>query len=85
MLHSLVSLSCSLRLLSQIRGRRLTALILDNAHSHQEDVSFGAHDGDYDDDDDDDDNDLKSGHGTVRFGDSGQARLFSVKCHKQKV
>jgi hypothetical protein len=65
-----------------VYGRRLTALILDNAHSHQEDVSIGAHDGDYDDDDDDDD--AKSSHRTVPFGDSGQARLFSVKCHKHK-
>lgn len=81
MLHSLIPLSCSLRILSQVRGRRLTALILDDAHSHQEDVSFGVHDGDYDDDD----NDSKSGHGTVPFGDNGQAKLFSVKCHKQKV
>jgi hypothetical protein len=67
--------------LSQVYGRRLTALILDNAHSHQEDVSIDAHDGDYDDDDDD----VKSSHRTVPFGDSGQARLFRIKCHKPKV
>ena len=76
-----IPLSRSLRLLFQIYGRKLTALILDNAHSHQEDVSIGAHDGNYDDDDDD----VKSNHGTVPFGDSGQARLSSVKCHKHKV
>jgi hypothetical protein len=81
MLHPFLPLSRSLRLLSQIYGRRLTALILDNAHSHQEDVPIGAHDGDYDDDDDD----VKSGHGTVPFGDNGQARLFSVKCKKHKL
>jgi hypothetical protein len=80
-----IPLSRSLRLLSQIYGRRLTALILDNAHLHQEDVPVGAHDGDYDNDDDDDDDDAKSSHGTVPFGDSGQARLFSIKCHKHKV
>ena len=67
--------------LFQVYGRRLTALILDNAHLHQEDVSIGAHDGDYDDDDDD----VNSGHGTVPFGDNGQARLFSVKCNKHDV
>lgn len=83
MLHPLYSLIRSLRLLSQVYGRRLTALILDNAHSHQEDVPIGAHDGDYDNDDDDDD--AKSSHGTVPFGDSGQARVFSIKCHKHKV
>ena len=82
MLHSLIPLlSRSLWLLSQVYGRRLTALILDSAHSHQEDVSNGAHDDDYDADDDD----VKSRHRTIPFGDSGQARLFSVKCHKHKT
>ena len=81
MLHPLIPLSRSLWLLSQIYGRRLTALILDNAHLHQEDVSIGAHDDYYDDDD----NDTESSHKTVPFGDSGQARLFSVKCHKPKL
>jgi len=70
-------------LLSQVYGRRLTALILDNAHSHQEDVPIGAHDGDYDDDYNDGDD--KSSHRTVPFGDSGHARIINVKCHKHKV
>lgn len=81
MLHSHILLSRSLWFLSQVYGRRLTALILDNAHSHQEDVPVDAHDDDYDYDDDD----VKSSQGTVPFGDSGQAKLFSVKCHKYKV
>ena len=61
-------------ILVQVYGRRLTALILDSAHSHQED-----------DNDHDDDDDVKSSQGTVPFGDSGQARLFRVKCHKHKA
>lgn len=81
MLHSHIPLSRSLWFLSQVYGRRLTALILDNAHSHQEDVPIDAHDDDYDYDDDD----VRSSHGTIPFGDSGQAKLFSVKCHKHKA
>jgi len=60
-------------------GRRLTALILDNAHSHLEAVSPGEDDPRYDDEDG-----VTSSPGTVPFGDSGQAKLFSVKCHKRK-
>jgi hypothetical protein len=66
-------------ILIQVYGRRLTALILDNAHSHLEAGSLGAYDDGYDDEDG-----VKSSPGTVPFGDSGQAKLFSVKCHKRK-
>ncbi len=64
---------------SQVKGRRLTALVFDNAHSHQEVVSIGAYD--------DDDNDVGSSKKpkSIPFGDNGQARLFSVKCHKHKA
>ena len=73
----------------QAYGRRLTALILYNAHSHMGAVSPGAHEDDtgYDGDS------VKSRPGTLPFGDSGQAKLFGdsgqaklfgVKCHKHK-
>jgi len=73
-----------------VYGRKLTALILDAAHSHQDAVSLGAregHDPRADDDDDDDDDGesadaAKSSKGTLPFGDNGRARLVSVKCHK---
>jgi hypothetical protein len=58
-------------------GRRLTALILDNAHSHMGAVSPGAYE-------DDNEDGIESSSGTLPFGDSGQAKLFSVKCHKHK-
>ena len=64
----------------QAYGRRLTALILDNAHSHMGAVSPGA----YEDDPGYDGDSVKSRPGTLPFGDSGQAKLFSVKCHKHK-
>jgi len=76
-----------------VYGRRLTALVLDAAHQQGDAVSLDAHGGHgpRDDGDDDDDNDedddydgVGSSPGTVPFGDSGQARLFSVKCHKRK-
>ena len=61
-------------ILAQVYGRRLTALILDNAHSHLE---AGAYE------DDPEENGVKSSPETVPFGDRGHAKLFSVKCHKQ--
>lgn len=63
-------------ILVQVYGRRLTALILDNAHSHLPAVSPGAYE------DDPDEDGVKSSPETVPFGDRGQAKLFSVKCHK---
>ena len=61
-------------ILVQVYGRRLTALILDSAHSHLE---AGASE------DDPDVDGAKSRPDTVPFGDRGHAKLFSVKCHKQ--
>ena len=71
----------------QVYGRRLTALIWDSAHSHLDMTSRGIddrHDPRDDDDDDDGDDDAKSSSETLPFGDSGQARLVSVKCHKHR-
>ena len=82
-----ISLVSFLRIPLQVYGRKLTALVLDGSHSH-ETASRGAYESydprydDDDDDDDDDDNRIKSRPGTIPFGDNGQARLFSVNCHK---
>jgi hypothetical protein len=73
-----LSLLSLLMILIQVYGRRLTALILDNAHSHLEAGSLGAYD------DDPDEDGVKSSPETLPFGDSGQAKLVSVKCHKRK-
>ena len=82
-----VSLVSFLKVTFQVYGRKLTALILDSAHSHREMTSRGIydrHDPRDDDDEDDDDDDAESSSGTLPFGDSGQARLVSVKCHRHK-
>ena len=63
-------------ILVQVYGRRLTALVLDNAHSHLPAVSSGAYE------DDSDEEGVESSPEIVPFGDKGQAKLFSVKCHK---
>lgn len=76
----------------QVYGRKLTALILDAAHSHQRAVSLGSvenRDSRYDEDDgnvegDDDDDAVTSSPRTLPFGDGGRARLFSVRCNKPK-
>jgi len=78
-----------------VYGRRLTALILDSntAQSRRESVSLGAiearaynsrDDSEDDDDDDEEGGDSKSNGEIIPFGDNGQARLASVKCHKHK-
>jgi len=68
-----------------VYSRKLTALILDSAHSHRRMTSRGIYDRhDPRDDEDDDDDDAKSSSGTLPFGDSGQARLVSIKCHRHK-
>jgi hypothetical protein len=78
---------------AQVYGRRLTALVLDAAHQQRDAISLDTREGhgprddgdDEDDNDEDDDYDgVNSNPGTIPFGDSGQARLFSVKCHKRK-
>lgn len=84
-----VSLVSFLKVSFQVYGRRLTALILDSAHSHLDTTSRGIYDryeprDGNDDDDDGDDDDVKSSSGMLPFGDNGQARLVSVKCHRQR-
>ena len=86
-------LSFVLPLLShtQVYGRRLTAFVLGAAHSHRgtdfpTDDEIGDDDS-YDLRDDDDDGDggrVESNPETLPFGDNGQARLVSVRCHKHK-
>jgi hypothetical protein len=82
-----VSLVSFLKVSFQVYGRRLTALVLDSAHSHLDATSRGIYDR-YeprdDDDEDGDDDDVKSSSGMLPFGDSGQARLVSVKCHRHR-
>ena len=75
-----VSLVSFLKVSFQVYGRKLTALILDGAHSHLDLTSRGI----YDRHDPRDDDDVKSSSGTLPFGDSGQARLVSIKCHKHR-
>lgn len=78
-----VSLVSFLMVTFQVYGRKLTALILDSAHSQRQMASHGIYDRhEPRDDDGDDDDDDKSSPMTLPFGDSGQARLVSVKCHK---
>ncbi|KAI0001522.1 Metallo-dependent phosphatase-like protein [Russula compacta] len=74
-----------------VYGRKLTALILDAAHSHRRAVSLGSfenRDSRYDEDDDnvegDDDDAVASSPRTLPFGDGGRARLFSVRCDKPR-
>jgi hypothetical protein len=77
-----VSLVSFLMVTFQVYGRKLTALILDSTHSQQEITSptiYNRHDLR-----DDDDDDVNSSPKTLPFGDSGQARLVSVKCHKHR-
>ena len=82
------SLVSCLRIPFQVYGRKLMALVLDGPHPHGEAASRGvyeSHDSRYDDEDEDDDDvRAKSGPGTLLFGDSKQARLFSVHCHKRR-
>jgi hypothetical protein len=76
---------------TQVYGRRLTALVLSAAHSHRRTGFPNDHEiGDDDrydlpgDDDDGDDDRIASNPETLPFGDNGQARLTSVRCHKHK-
>jgi hypothetical protein len=69
----------------QVYGRRLTALVLGTAHSHEGTVFGSAYERGEDEDEDDADADgVESIPKTVPFGDNGQARLISVRCHKHK-
>jgi len=82
-----VSLVSFLKVTFQVYSRKLTALILDSAHSHREITSRGIydrHDPRDDDEDDDDDDGVESSTGTLPFGDSGQVQLVSVKCHRHR-
>lgn len=71
---------------TQVYGRRLTALVLSAAHSHRR-IGFP---NDHEIGDDDrydlpgDDDRVASNPETLPFGDNGQARLTSVRCHKHK-
>jgi hypothetical protein len=65
----------------QVYGRRLTALVLGTAHSHEGTVFSSAYESGEDDADADG---VESIPKTVPFGDNGQARLISVRCHKHK-
>ena len=80
-----ISSTSFLKIHFQVYGRKLTALILGGVHSHQETTSRSAYEThDPRDDDEDDGDGVKSSPATLPFGDSGQARLFSVSCHKPK-
>ena len=80
-----VSLVSFLKVTFQVYSRKLTALILDSAHSHREMISRGIYDRhDPRDDDEEDDDGIESSTGTLPFGDSGQAQLVSVKCHRHR-
>ncbi|KAI0250290.1 Metallo-dependent phosphatase-like protein [Lactifluus subvellereus] len=74
-----------------VYGRRLTALVLGAAHSHRGTGfpnDYGISDDDSsdlrDDDDDGDGGRVGSNPETLPFGDNGQGRLVSVRCHKHK-
>jgi hypothetical protein len=69
----------------QVYGRRLTALVLGTALSHEGTVFSSAYESGEDDDDANAYADgVESTPKTVPFGDDGQARLISVLCHKHK-
>ncbi|KAA1467453.1 Metallo-dependent phosphatase [Dentipellis sp. KUC8613] len=72
-----------------VYGRKLSALVIDSPARHRRAVAARAASDDYDDEDvkpldDNDDAEEDKGPKTVPFGTDGQARIYSVKCHKHK-